>query len=42
MTWLPQAQDVEVAGADHSLAITHPAQIAAAMESFFRRHPIAA
>lgn len=42
MTWLPQAQDVEVAGADHSLAMTHPAQIAAAMESFFRRHPITA
>jgi pimeloyl-ACP methyl ester carboxylesterase len=42
LTWLPQAEDVEVAGADHSLAITHPAQIAAAMESFLRRHPIAA
>jgi pimeloyl-ACP methyl ester carboxylesterase len=42
MTWLPQTQDVEVVGADHSLAITHPVQIAAAMESFLHRHPITA
>jgi pimeloyl-ACP methyl ester carboxylesterase len=42
LTWLPQAEDVEVAGADHSLVMTHPAPIASAMESFLRRHPIAA
>jgi pimeloyl-ACP methyl ester carboxylesterase len=42
LTWLPQAEDVEVAGADHSLVVTHPAQIASAMQRFLRRHPIAA
>lgn len=36
-----QAEDVEVAGADHSLVMTHPAPIASAMASFLRRHPIA-
>jgi pimeloyl-ACP methyl ester carboxylesterase len=40
--WLPQAEDVVLAGADHSLAITHPAQVAAAMTTFLRRHPISA
>ena len=42
LTWLPQAEEVEVAGADHSLVMTHPAPIASAMDSFLRRHPIAA
>ncbi len=41
LTWLPQAEDVEIAGADHSLAITHPVPIASAMASFLRRHPMA-
>ncbi len=41
MTWLPQAQDVMLAGADHSLAITHAAETAAALTSFLHRHPIA-
>jgi pimeloyl-ACP methyl ester carboxylesterase len=41
LTWLPQTEDVQIAGADHSLAITHPRPVAAAMESFLRRHPMA-
>ena len=40
LAWLPQAEDVVLAGADHSLALTHPAQIAAALVDFLRRHPI--
>jgi hypothetical protein len=31
---------VVLAGADHSLALTHPAQVAAALVAFLRRHPI--
>ena len=42
LAWLPQAEDVEVAGADHSLAMTHPGPIASAIDDFLRRHPIAA
>jgi pimeloyl-ACP methyl ester carboxylesterase len=42
LAWLPQAHDVMLAGADHSLALTHSAQAAAAMMSFFRSHPIGA
>jgi pimeloyl-ACP methyl ester carboxylesterase len=42
LTWLPQAVDVVLTGADHSLAITHPAQLAAAMHAFLRRHPMGA
>ncbi|MGH8945240.1 MAG: alpha/beta fold hydrolase, partial [Acidimicrobiia bacterium] len=30
LAWLPQAEDVVVAGADHSLVATHPQQIASA------------
>ena len=41
LTWFPQAEDVEIAGADHSLAITHPLAVAAAMENFLHRHPMA-
>lgn len=37
---LPQAQDVVIAGADHSLPITHPAEVAAAVEAFLREHPL--
>lgn len=35
---LPQAQDAVIMGADHSLATTHPAEIAATLATFFRRH----
>jgi pimeloyl-ACP methyl ester carboxylesterase len=40
LTWLSQAEDVVLAGADHSLALTHPGEVAAAMVAFLRRHPI--
>jgi pimeloyl-ACP methyl ester carboxylesterase len=42
LTWLPQAEDQQVAGADHSLAMTHATQIAASLHNFLRRNPIAA
>lgn len=38
LEWLPHAQDAVIIGADHSLATTHPAEIAATLASFFRRH----
>ena len=41
-TWLPQAEDVLLAGADHSLALTHAPQIADALADFLGRHPILA
>ncbi|HSO65787.1 MAG TPA: alpha/beta hydrolase [Ornithinibacter sp.] len=37
---LPQASDVRVPGADHSLALTHPVQVASAIASFLRAHPM--
>jgi pimeloyl-ACP methyl ester carboxylesterase len=40
LAWLPQAEDVVLAGADHSLALTHPGEVAAAVVAFLRRHPI--
>lgn len=40
LRWLPQAEDVVLPGADHSLALTHPAEIAVALVDFLRRHPI--
>jgi pimeloyl-ACP methyl ester carboxylesterase len=40
MTWLPHAEHVILAGADHNLALTHPADIAAALTNFLTRHPI--
>jgi pimeloyl-ACP methyl ester carboxylesterase len=40
LSWLPQAQDVVLEGADHSLAITHPAQLAEAIRAFLRHQPI--
>jgi pimeloyl-ACP methyl ester carboxylesterase len=40
LTWLPQAEDVVLAGADHSLALTHTAEVAAALVAFLRRQPI--
>lgn len=42
LSWLPQARDVVLPGADHSLAITHPAQVGAALGAFVRDHPIGA
>ena len=42
LTWLPQAEDVLLAGADHSLPLTHAPQIADALTEFLRRHPILA
>lgn len=40
LTWLPQAEDVLLAGADHSLVLTHAPQIADALANFLGRHPI--
>lgn len=40
--WLPQAEDVVIAGADHSLALTHAGEIADAVATFLRRHRIGA
>jgi pimeloyl-ACP methyl ester carboxylesterase len=40
LNWLPQAEDVLVVGADHSLAITHPDVIASSLAAFVERHPI--
>jgi pimeloyl-ACP methyl ester carboxylesterase len=40
LDWLPQAHDVVVGGADHSLALTHAPEVAAAVGRFLRRHPI--
>jgi len=40
LAWLPQAEDMVLAGADHSLALTHSAQVALAIASFLHRHPI--
>ncbi len=39
LAWLPQARDVLLAGADHSLAMTHSAQVAAAISAFLREQP---
>jgi pimeloyl-ACP methyl ester carboxylesterase len=40
LEWLPHAEDVVIAGADHSLAVTHPRQTAEAVAGFLERHPI--
>ncbi len=40
LDWLPQADDLVVQGADHSLVLTHVAEIAPAVTSFQRRHPL--
>jgi pimeloyl-ACP methyl ester carboxylesterase len=42
LTWFPHAEQVLLDGADHDLALTHPADIAAALTSFLTRHPIVA
>jgi pimeloyl-ACP methyl ester carboxylesterase len=38
--WLPQTEDVIIDGADHSLATTHPEQIAEPIAAFLGKHPI--
>ena len=40
LAWLPQADDLVVEGADHSLALTHVEEIASAVTAFVRRHPM--
>jgi len=40
LSWLPQAENVVIAGADHALATTHPAELATALLRFLQRHPI--
>ena len=40
LEWLPQAEDLVVEGADHSLVLTHVEEIASAVTSFLHRHPI--
>jgi pimeloyl-ACP methyl ester carboxylesterase len=42
LAWLPQTHDSMLEGADHSLALTHAAQVAAVMASFLQAHPIGA
>lgn len=38
LAWFPAADDVQVEGADHGLVVTHPAEIAAALATFWRGH----
>lgn len=40
LDWLPQAEDVVIQGAGHSLALTHPTAAAAAVAAFLSRHPL--
>jgi pimeloyl-ACP methyl ester carboxylesterase len=40
LSWLPQAEDSMIDGADHSLALTHAPEIADTLVAFMRRHPI--
>lgn len=40
--WLSRSEDVIIAGADHSLTVTHPGQVARALTNFIARHPITA
>jgi pimeloyl-ACP methyl ester carboxylesterase len=40
LTWFPGAEDVVIDGDDHSLAMTHPSEIAAALHPFLLRHPL--
>lgn len=41
LQWFPQAEDVIVEGADHTLPLTHVAELADAVAAFLRRHPVA-
>jgi pimeloyl-ACP methyl ester carboxylesterase len=38
--WLPQTEGVLLPGAGHSLTITHPSEVATALERFLRHHSI--
>jgi pimeloyl-ACP methyl ester carboxylesterase len=38
--WLPDPEEVVVAGADHNLAVTHPREIARAIAAFVGSNPI--
>ncbi len=38
--WFPHAEHRMLAGADHSMLLTHPAEVAAALASFLHRHPM--
>ena len=40
LSWFPHAEEVAIEGADHSLALTHSAQIAEALLAFLRQHPM--
>jgi pimeloyl-ACP methyl ester carboxylesterase len=40
LDWLPAPEDVVIDGADHNLAVTHPARIAGAIADFISRYPI--
>lgn len=40
LTWLPNADDVVIDGAEHSLVLTHTPQAAEALATFVRRHPL--
>lgn len=40
LEWFPDADDVVIDGADHSLALTHASEIADALEVCLPRHPI--
>ncbi|MEX0592192.1 MAG: alpha/beta hydrolase [Nitriliruptoraceae bacterium] len=39
LRWFPHADDVIIDGADHSLALTHPADVAESLAGFLRRNP---
>ena len=39
LSWFPDAEDVVINGADHSLAVTHAPLIARKIAEFLRRHP---
>jgi 3-oxoadipate enol-lactonase len=41
LSWLPNAEPVEIAHTRHLLHVEHPAPVAEALASFFARHPIA-
>ncbi|MGJ9371923.1 alpha/beta fold hydrolase [Nesterenkonia sp. CF4.4] len=40
LTWFPHAEDVLLAGADHSLVLTHAPEIAGVIADFLYRHTL--
>lgn len=40
LRWFPEADDVLIAGADHSMTLTHTSEIAVALVEFLRHHPM--